>query len=69
MESRRMSLMRRLARHAQRLCNLLPGPSLVNRTLHCLTLHPIRKSPEADDRRDRGSRVIEWSWHTSTIRR
>ncbi len=64
-----MSLVRRLACHAQRLGDLLPCPAIVNRTFHRLTLHPISEASEADHRGDRGGRVIGRGWHACTILR
>ena len=42
-----MSLVRRLARDAQRLGDLLPGPALVNCTFHRVTLHAVGQASEA----------------------
>jgi hypothetical protein len=63
-----MSFVRRLARHAQRLGDLLPGPPLVNRAFHRLALHAVRETSEADDCRDGSGRVFRGCRHGATLR-
>jgi hypothetical protein len=53
-----MSLVGCLARHPQRLGDLLPRPPFVNRAFHGIALHAVGETAEADDRRDRGGRVL-----------
>ena len=62
-----MSLVRRLARHAQRLGDLLPGPPLVNRAFHRLPLHAVRETSEPDDCRNGSGRVVRSGRHGGTV--
>jgi len=62
-----MSLVRRLACHAQCLRDLLPCPPFVNRTFHRLALHAVGQPAESDDRRDRGGRVVGSGCHARTV--
>ena len=62
-----MSLVRRLARHPERLGDLLPRPALVNRTFHGLALHAVGESAETDDRRDRGGGILGRGCHAGTV--
>ncbi len=62
-----MSFVGRLSGNAQCLSDLLPGPPFVNRTFHCLAFHAVGQPAEADDRRDRRSRVVRGGCHASTV--
>ena len=53
-----MSFVRRLAGHAQGLGDLLPRPSLVNRTLHGFAFHAVGEPSKTDDRRDREAQLL-----------
>lgn len=64
-----MSLVGRLAGDAQRLRDLLPGPSFVNRTFHRLALHSIGEATKADDRRDRCGGFFGNVDHAPTVAR
>ena len=62
-----MSLVRRLTGDAQGLSDLLPGPPLVNRAFHCLPLHVIGETSEADDCRNGSGGVFRCARHCDTI--
>lgn len=62
-----MPLVGRLARDAQCLGDLLPGPPFVNRTFHRFAFHAVGQPTEADDRRDRRSRVVWGGCHARTV--
>ncbi len=53
-----VSLVCRLARNANRLRNLLPGPPSLDRKIDRLALHAIGESSQGDDGRQGGRRII-----------